>query len=260
MIDEKETLRRFGYYARDLAHHSGKRIIAVCDECGKIREVVKDDYHGLCRSCAHKGTRNHNYGKHLNAEYRQKIGNSEKGEKNHNYGKPLSLDTRKKLSVAHTGQKGYWKGKHRSKSTKQKLSEASKKKWQDEKYIARWIAATHAKPNQLEMKLNAILSQLVSGEFVYNGDFSQGVLIGRRIPDFVGITGHKRIIELFGELFHSPLCSLKRRISTRRRYNETMEHYKKCGYKCIILWALDIKRPDAVAFVKAKLKKEGWLK
>ncbi len=122
------------------------------------------------------------------------------------------------------------------------------------------MKATSAKPNKLEKKLNRILSQLMPSEFVYNGNFSQGISIERRIPDFVDVNGHKRIIELFGELFHSPFQMLSRQIPSRRHYNETIKDYKKCGYKCLVFWGADIKRSDADAFVQSKLQKAGWLK
>lgn len=259
MIDEEETFRKFGYHAHGLTSHSGKRIIAVCNDCGKIREIKKDDYHDLCRSCAGKGPRNHSYGKHLSTAHKQKIAESEKGEKNHNYDKHLSKVARKKMSVAHEGKEGYWQDKKRSEETKQKIKEAAKKQWQNEEYIKKVMEAINAKPNKLEEKLDAILSELMPNEFAYNGDFSQGITINRRIPDFVNLNGHKRIIELFGELFHSPFQMLKRKIPSRRRYNETIKDYKKCGYKCIIFWGADIKRSDAEVFVKSKLQKAGWL-
>lgn len=259
MIDDEETLRRFGYYAHNLSLHSGKRIIAICGGCGRIRELKKDDYHDLCGSCAGKGARNHNYGKQLSVTCKEKIADAERGEKNHNYGKHPSEEARIKMSVAHKGQKGYWQGKERSEETKQKLREAAKKQWQNDEYTIKVMKATSAKPNKLERKLNSILSQLMPREFAYNGDFSQGISIERRVPDFVDINGRKRIIELFGELFHSPFQTLKRQIPHRRRYNETVEDYKKCGYRCVIFWGADIKRSDASAFVKSKLQKAGWL-
>ncbi len=101
MIDEEETFRQYGYHACDLSRHSGKRIIAICNDCGKIREITKDDYHDLCRSCAMQGVKNHNYGQHLSATHKQKIADAEKGEKNHNYGTHPSEKAREKMRIAH---------------------------------------------------------------------------------------------------------------------------------------------------------------
>ena len=235
MIDEEGTFRLFGYYARDLAQHSGKRVIAICEECGKIREIAKDDYHDLCGSCAGKGARNHNYGKSPSVECRRKIAIAETGEKNHNY------------------------GKHPSESSRRKMSESRKALWQNEKHIRKMMKARNVKPNKSEWKLNTILSQLIPEEFAYNGDFSQGVTIGRRIPDFVELNGRKRIIELFGEPFHSQFLFFGRPIPSRRLYNETIDDYKKHGYTCIIFWSRDIDHADGLSFVHATLQKAGWL-
>lgn len=204
-------------------------------------------------------------GKHLSGETRQKLSEANRGRRKGKayeelYGVEKALETKKKIGDSIRGEKNPNFGNQFSMETKQKLSEAAKLQWQDKEFIARWMEAINAKPNNIEQWLYAALSNIITGEFAYNGDFSQGISIGRRIPDFVDINGHKWIIELFGEPFHSPLCTLKRKIPNRRRYNETIKHYKKYGYKCIIFWARDIDRPDAEAFVKAKLKKVGWLK
>ena len=52
MIDEKQTFERFGYVSTDLSSQSGKKIVSVCDNCGKIRELMKFAYHELCVKCA----------------------------------------------------------------------------------------------------------------------------------------------------------------------------------------------------------------
>lgn len=52
MIDEKATYEKFGYYSTDLKPKSSKRIIAVCDGCGKVRLIQKSAYRKLCHKCA----------------------------------------------------------------------------------------------------------------------------------------------------------------------------------------------------------------
>ncbi|MCK4348795.1 MAG: hypothetical protein KAW47_09285 [Thermoplasmatales archaeon] len=63
MIDEEATFKRFGYYASDLSPHSAKKIVAVCDDCGKVRVVHKQVYRALCRTCCKKGERHPQFGK-----------------------------------------------------------------------------------------------------------------------------------------------------------------------------------------------------
>ena len=61
MILEEETYKKFGYHSYDLKPKSDKKIIAVCDDCGKMRILKKHDYHALCVSCAQKGDRSPNW-------------------------------------------------------------------------------------------------------------------------------------------------------------------------------------------------------
>lgn len=45
MIDEEATFEKFGYYSYDLKPKSSKKLIAVCDNCGKTRVLRKRQYH-----------------------------------------------------------------------------------------------------------------------------------------------------------------------------------------------------------------------
>lgn len=54
MILEEETFKVYGYYPKDLSYGSNRRILAKCDECGKIRKTCKYDYRDLCYQCAIK--------------------------------------------------------------------------------------------------------------------------------------------------------------------------------------------------------------
>lgn len=53
MIDEKATFEKFGYYSKDLTQKSGKKIVAVCDGCGKIRIYPKIRYSKICCKCSY---------------------------------------------------------------------------------------------------------------------------------------------------------------------------------------------------------------
>lgn len=64
MIDEKATYEKFGYHSYDLKPKSDKKIVAVCDDCGKARILSKGHYSALfCISCSLKGGRHPNFGK-----------------------------------------------------------------------------------------------------------------------------------------------------------------------------------------------------
>lgn len=149
MIDEEATFKKFGYYSTDLMPKSGKKIVAVCDDCGKVRVITKQGYHALCRSCARKGERHCNLGKRGKNTPNWKGGlakwiceecgiefpaqSSEikqgrrrfcsrkcrgeweskhrRGENSPRFGKHPSEETRKKMSDAQKGEKHYnWQG------------------------------------------------------------------------------------------------------------------------------------------------------
>ena len=54
MIDENETLNRFGYTSSVLAKQSKKLVAVTCNDCDKLRLVPKYAYRDLCPSCASK--------------------------------------------------------------------------------------------------------------------------------------------------------------------------------------------------------------
>lgn len=74
MILEEETFKKFGYYPKILKHQSNKKILAVCNKCGKIRVTSKNIYHDLCVSCSHEC-------KHHSEETKQKMSDAHSGKR-----------------------------------------------------------------------------------------------------------------------------------------------------------------------------------
>lgn len=58
MIDEEATYKKFGYKPSDLKPESAKKVVVICDDCGKVRDVKKYSYRTLCKACARKGAKN----------------------------------------------------------------------------------------------------------------------------------------------------------------------------------------------------------
>lgn len=54
MILEEETFKEYGYYSKDLSKGSHKKVIAKCDDCGKVRKIENKAYRDLCHQCAIK--------------------------------------------------------------------------------------------------------------------------------------------------------------------------------------------------------------
>ena len=91
MIDEEATFEKFGYYSTDWAPKSHKKIIVVCDDCGKVRVMSKYSYHARCKACANKGERHPLFGKYHSEETRKKMSDAHKGAKNWNWKGGLAM-------------------------------------------------------------------------------------------------------------------------------------------------------------------------
>jgi len=91
------------------------------------------------------------------------------------------------------------------------------------------------RPNALEQRfIDMIEKHNLPYKYVGDGRF----LIGGRNPDFMNINGQKKLIEVFGIYYHSPLKNPK--IRWKSTYNETIRHYKKHNYKCMIIWDYEL--------------------
>lgn len=149
------------------------------------------------------------------------------------------------------------KGKHYSPATEFKKgfkapkiwrslwSKIMKKKWKDITYVNKVMHARNARPNKPETKLMKIFDTN-SFPFRYVGDGR--VVIGGLCPDFIHSKGEKKIIELFGRIFHDPDVSFKKEIQWHRQYFGRMAYYAQFGYDCLILW--DDELQDEVSIVE----------
>ena len=72
MIDERATFLKYNYKSTDLKPQSHKKVVAICNDCGKERESDKCDYRDLCKSCSH--INNHHSKETINKMSKSKIG------------------------------------------------------------------------------------------------------------------------------------------------------------------------------------------
>lgn len=151
----------------------------------------------------------------------------------------------------------YWLGKHRSQETikgmrerrigtktSKETKEKMKNNWNNPEFVKKMMKIRNVKPNKYEKWLEIILDGFAPNIFKYNGDGSQNINIGGRIPDFVRVDGKKQVIEVFGHAFHSPIYFAHRKshnLKWSKTYHGTKEHYKKYGYDCFIVWDTDLK-------------------
>lgn len=148
MINEKETLKRFGYQSTELTHGMAKTVVRECDICGKLDEIrFNTKCFTKCQKCA-CGTddfreRAHNIGKlgkgvPLSPEHRAAIRKAHVGKKESDetkekkrhaqLGKKHTDAAKKKMSDAKKGKRPPNYGKPHSKNAKKKMSDIKKGK------------------------------------------------------------------------------------------------------------------------------------
>lgn len=93
-------------------------------------------------------------------------------------------------------------------------------------------------PNKPEKKLNALLNKLYPKEYKFVGDGE--IILGGFNPDFINCNGQKKIIELYGDYWHS---SPKQQKLHKRR----IKTYAKYGYKPLIIWEKELKDLNKLA-------------
>lgn len=281
MILEEETYRKFGYYPSDWAPRSHKKILAACDECGKVRVISKGAYRSLCKSCRQKGEKSHfwpsgkvkvnceNCGKVIEKcrsqieKYRYHFCN------NKCQGQWQSRETR--------GEKcSGWKGgkvkvqcdncgkviehiSYRIKRNKHHFCDTECKKLWQRKYPKK-ISKT-AKPTKPERIFEAICKKYnLPFRYVGDGKLWIGKKGGKKLnPDFIECNGKKIVIEIMGEYWHAPLLKHKK-LREDALLNYRLRFYKRFKLKSIFIWDIDLLRKDAEQFVLNLLRKEGVIK
>lgn len=110
-----------------------------------------------------------------------------------------------------------------------------KRLWQDPKYVAIQMKSRGVAPNKCEKGLDRILQQFFPNQwkFVGCGDF----ILAGKCPDFIH-TSKKKIIELFGDYWHS---EEKTGVPTEQHMLERKRIFSKCGYQTLIVWEHELK-------------------
>lgn len=114
------------------------------------------------------------------------------------------------------------------------LSKGNKNPMSKEENIRKWLKSCNIKPNKAELKLNAILGEVVPNEYILNVDGA--VIIGGKIPDFVNINGTKSLIELYGDFFHKG-----------ENPQDRIDLFKQYGYKTLVIWESQLEHPERVS-------------
>jgi len=199
-------------------------ILKVCESCGKgfqVKPSHSPKRHTCSVECRYKRhskiLKGHRYfGGH---QYR----------KGHPAYGGFEARFKKGMKPWNTGlQKSGMSGKRLSEETKRKIAKANN----IPEYIRKRQKALHKKPTRPEKKLIKIMVQN-SLPFRYVGDGEE--IIGHFNPDFIHARGERKVIEVFGRLFHDPDVS-PLNIAWNRQYWGRKAVYGQLGYDCLILW------------------------
>ena len=124
---------------------------------------------------------------------------------------------------------------HLSKLTKEELEARYNNSLGSDEAIRRRVKAWQRRPTMPEAATDTYLQRRFPNIWAYNGDYSQGISIGKKIPDFIRLDGKKEVIEVLGGVGYFHFLEEEK---------EKIEHYAKFGYRCIVVWEWDVYSPD----------------
>lgn len=133
------------------------------------------------------------------------------------------------------------------------LSKKHKQLWKNPEHVIMMLKAQNQKPTKPEKELANLLNIILPNEYIYNGKFNEEniTLIGGKLPDFVNINGHKKLIEFNGCYFHNcPICypngGRDNTINGFKESQERINYFKQYGWETLIIWEHELKNKNAV--------------
>jgi G:T-mismatch repair DNA endonuclease (very short patch repair protein) len=186
-------------------------------------------------------------GQHMSKEARKKIAKASKG-------RIQSEESKRKISKANKGRHSPYKGIPRTEETKRKIGKTNsirmKAYWRNpetrERALETFLKSCNIRPTRPEKRLKRLLYQLFPKEYKYTGDGD--VWIGGRNPDFMNVNGQKKVIEMFGEFWHS---KYKTGLPKKEHRKWRQKHFAKYGYKCCVVWEHEL---NNISKLRTKLK------
>jgi G:T-mismatch repair DNA endonuclease (very short patch repair protein) len=165
---------------------------------------------------------------------------SKKKDSETNMGKHRSPETEFKVGEHRHPETEFRKGEHPGVEFKKGHRESELTK---EVRIRNVFKSVHMKPNKKEKDLDSVLQELLPGEYALNvkGDI---VILGGKVPDFVNINGQKKIVELFGDYWHSE--EFIQRTGHSHSENDRKEYFKQFGWDTLVVWEHELKDKTAL--------------
>lgn len=86
-------------------------------------------------------------------------------------------------------------------------------------------------PSLPERLVDSYFERICPGRWLYNGDYSQGVRVKNRIPDFIRADGTREAISVMGGLGFVHFLGDD---------EEEVSYYSRNGWRCTVIWEWDI--------------------
>ncbi len=127
---------------------------------------------------------------------------------------------------------------NRSQELKDRLKRIWNRNIKDSEFNKKRLRALLKNPNKPEKKLIELFNtHNLPYKYVGNGQ----ILFEQKNPDFINSNGQKKIIELFGVVFHDPKRTFKKNINYSQTEHGTKAIYSKYGFKTLIIWDYELK-------------------
>jgi len=138
----------------------------------------------------------------------------------------------------------FWISRHSTKGKTKKTSEIVAKHAEmmkgrtlTDEQIKKQLSSVNAKPNKLEKGFGEFLDMLFPSQYKYVGNGV--VVLGGAKPDFINTNGQKKVIEVFGDYWHS-----KERTGLLEDVHESqrIDHFKEYGFDCLVIWENEFRK------------------
>ena len=118
-----------------------------------------------------------------------------------------------------------------------------KKNWRRKTLRASFLGR-QTKPNKPETLLNNLLQRILPKEYEINVK-GKVMVLGGKVPDFINCNGQKKVIELYGDFWHS-----NKWVKKRGCYEDTekgrIKYFKKLGWDTLIIWEHELENLEKV--------------
>ena len=94
-------------------------------------------------------------------------------------------------------------------------------------YDSRGKCLVISKPTNPEIELGRLIEIACPGQYTYTGNGS--LIIQGICPDYANVNGQKKVIEMFGNYWHSEGSD-----------SERIEKFKLLGFDCLVIWQSDL--------------------